>query len=65
VDGEDVGVAELRHRLRLLLEAGGELRIRLVHHGRQDFDGDGAVEAALHAFVNRAHAATADERLHS
>jgi hypothetical protein len=61
-DADDVRVVELGHRLRLALEAGLEVVVP-AEVAPHDLDGDGAFEADLRAFVNRAHAALAEEGL--
>ena len=60
VEGDNAGVVQLRQRLGLAGEAVGKL-LRLTDGGRQDFQGDDAVEILLPDLVNRAHAAFSDE----
>ena len=59
----DRRVVHLRHRARLVLEALGELRVRIVDQiPRQHLDGHHAVQGKLHRLVNRPHAALAEQR---
>ena len=54
-DADDVRVVQLRHRLRLALEAG--LKVLVPSHvPPHDLDGDGALQANLQAFIYRSHA---------
>ncbi len=62
VDGDDAGVREAGHGLGLTLEALCEAPVA-VGRGRQDLDGDDALEALLARAVDGAHAAAADQAL--
>jgi hypothetical protein len=55
VDGDDVGVAELRGGGRLADEADGVARV--VEPLLDDLDGDGALEGGVDGLVDGAHAA--------
>ena len=57
----DVRMIQLRDRFRFALEALFPLR-NFSEVFRQNFDGDGAVEASVFGFVNLAHPADADGR---
>ena len=60
VDGDDAGVLELGEGARFAAEAGDELRVG-GDFGGEELDGDGAVERGLAAFIDRAHAAVAEQ----
>ena len=60
VERDDAGMVELGQRLGLAGEAFGKGRV-VADARRQDFQGDDAVERLLPGFVDRAHAALADE----
>ena len=60
VERDDAGMIELGQRLGLAGEAFREGRIA-ADAGREDFEGDDAVERLLPGFVDRPHAALADE----
>ena len=59
----DAGVRQTGENLRLVLEALGLAGVLVLQSLRQDFDGDGPVQRALPAFVNRAHAALPQQAL--
>ena len=61
MNSDDIGVAKLRHGLRLMLEAGGELRISVLDLRGQHLDGNRAAQIFLGAFVNRTHPPTCDQ----
>jgi hypothetical protein len=59
VDGDDIRVIQSRSGLGLLHEAA--LAVRIGHlFGRQEFDGDEAVQARVPRFVHHTHATLAD-----
>ncbi len=59
---DDVRVLEPRHGLGLAFEARGEIDFAALQAGREDLDRDEAIEAALPASINRAHAAAPEQR---
>jgi hypothetical protein len=62
VDGDDLGMAQPRQRLRLPPQPGLEPRVAQV--GPHDLERELAIELAVVRFVDRAHAAATDEPEH-
>ena len=60
VDGDDVGVAEAGEEAAFALETGGEGGVG-AEVGREEFEGDEAIELGLAGLEDVAHAAGADE----
>ena len=60
VNGDDVRMIPLSQHTCLAGEAAGECRIA-AEFGREDFQGDGAIQIRLTDLIDKTHAALADE----